>query len=106
MKTESLLHWIVVTALWLSTGCYWTMEQRWEAFDAERRQEIGLKTRDFYLSEWGKPTKRTATQDGGEMWTWESSGYGGAQGWKKTLSFSSDGTLKDFSRDYWPKELW
>ncbi len=106
MKTLMPLFCTVLAALSLSAGCYWTLEQRWEAFDAKRKQEIGVKTRDFYLSEWGKLTKRATTKDGGEMWTWESYGYGGAQGWKKTRIFASDGTLNDFSRDYWPKEVW
>lgn len=86
-------------------GCFNTMEQRWEAFDASRRAEIGVKTKDYYVSEWGRPAKREKSQDGGETLTWTFSGYGGAQGWRKTLMFTSDGVLKDFSRDYWPKEL-
>jgi hypothetical protein len=106
MKKLSALSPVVLTGMLLLVGCYTTLEQRWEAFDAERRQEIGVKTKDYYLTEWGKPTKRTTTQDGGDMWTWEFSGYGGAQGWRKTLIFTPDGTLKDFRRDYWPKEVW
>jgi hypothetical protein len=35
-----------------------TLEERWQQFDRERRQEIGVKTKDYYLSEWGKPAKR------------------------------------------------
>ena len=53
------------------TGCFQTLEQRWEAFDAERRQEIGVKTKDYYLTEWGKPAKRAKSEDGGEILTWE-----------------------------------
>ena len=83
-----------------------TKEQRWQQFDTERRQEIGVKTKDYYLTEWGKPAKGALSDDGGEVWTWEFSGYGGAQGWKKTLIFSQDAVLKDFRRDYWPKESW
>jgi hypothetical protein len=86
-------------------GCFSTMEQRWEAFDADRRAEVGVKAKDYYVSEWGRPGKREKSQDGGETLTWTFSGYGGAQGWRKTLMFTSDGVLKDFSRDYWPKEL-
>jgi hypothetical protein len=89
----------------LLTGCYATMEQRWEAFDADRRAEIGVKTKDYYLSEWGKPAKREKSSDGAETLTWSFSGYGGAQGWRKTLLFAPDGLLEDFSRDYWPKEV-
>ena len=83
-----------------------TKEERWQQFDMDRRQEIGVKTKDYYLTEWGKPAKRAKSDDGGEVWTWEFSGYGGAQGWKKTLFFAQDGFLKDFRRDYWPKESW
>lgn len=86
------------------TGCPLTLEQRWEAFDADRRQEIGVKTTDYYLSEWGKPAKRGTTADGDIVWTWELKAYGGAQGWRKTLIFTRDGVLKAFSRDYWPKD--
>src|SRR5262245_59881626 len=98
------LYCIILTALFLSAGCYMTMEQRWEAFDAERRQEIGVKTKDYYLNTWGKPSNRTKTAGGEEVWTWEQKPYGGAQGWRKTLVFTQDGVLKDFRRDYWPKE--
>jgi hypothetical protein len=92
-------------ALILLPGCL-TLEQRWQQFDMERRQEIGVKTKDYYLSEWGKPAKRVKSDDGGEVWTWEFSGYGGAQGWRKTLIFTEDGVLRDFRRDYWPKQEW
>jgi len=37
---------VILTMLLLLTGCFMTLEQRWEAFDAERRQEIGVKTKD------------------------------------------------------------
>src|SRR5262245_9795554 len=99
-----LLHLTLVTLISLP-GCM-TLEQRWQQFDIERRQEIGVKTKDYYLAEWGKPAKRGKSDDGGEVWTWEFSGYGGAQGWRKTLIFTQDGVLKDFRRDYWPKESW
>lgn len=95
---------VILMALPLFTACFKTMEQRWETFDSDRRQEIGVKTKDYYIAEWGKPTKRFKSQDGGETLTWEFSGYGGAQGWRKTLMFTPDGVLKDFQRDYWPKE--
>ena len=87
------------------SGCFNTMEQRWEAFDASRRAEIGVKAKDYYVSEWGRPARREKSQDGGETLTWTFSGYGGAQGWRKTLMFTPEGVLKDFSRDYWPKEV-
>jgi len=101
--THVVLLSVTVAALTLLQGCS-TLDQRWQQFDAERREEIGVKTKDYYLSEWGKPKKREQSADGGEIWTWEFSGYGGAQGWKKTLIFTPDGVLKDFRRDYWPKE--
>ena len=95
---------IILIALPMLTACFNTLEQRWETFDADRRQEIGVKTKDYYIAEWGKPAKRFTSRDGGETLTWEFSGYGGAQGWRKTLMFTPDGVLKDFQRDYWPKE--
>ena len=100
-----LLFSVSLTALVSLSGCS-TLEERWQQFDVERRQEIGVKTKDYYLSEWGKPAKRTTSDDGREVWTWEFSGYGGAQGWRKTLIFTQDGVLKDFRRDYWPKQSW
>jgi hypothetical protein len=106
MTKLSMLFCIILTLMFLLTGCYMTLEQRWEAFDAQRRQEVGMKTKNYYLTEWGKPTKRTRSHGGGEVRTWEFSGYGGAQGWRKTLAFTPDGVLKDFRREYWPKELW
>lgn len=99
-----LLGITLVGLIWLP-GCL-TLEERWQQFDMDRRQEIGVKTKDYYLTEWGKPAKRAKSNDGGEVWTWEFSGYGGAQGWRKTLIFTQDGVLKDFRRDYWPKESW
>ena len=96
---------LAIVALVSVSGCS-TLEQRWQQFDDQRRQEIGVKTKDYYLAEWGKPAKRARTEDGGDVWTWEFSGYGGAQGWRKTLIFAPDGVLKDFRRDYWPKEEW
>ena len=86
------------------TGCFNTLEQRWEMFDADRTAEIGVKTKDYYITEWGKPAKRARSEGGGEILTWTFSGYGGGQGWRKTLTFTPDGVLKEFSRDYWPKE--
>jgi hypothetical protein len=35
-----------LTALVWMGGCG-TLEQRWETFDAERRQEVGVKTKDY-----------------------------------------------------------
>jgi hypothetical protein len=66
MKKLSALLPVVLTAMLLLVGCYTTLEQRWEAFDAERRQEIGAKTKDHYLAEWGKPTNHTKTEGGEE----------------------------------------
>lgn len=87
--------------LLLTAGCFTSPEERWSAFDARMRQEIGVKTKHDYLRDWGKPTSRAVDRDGGEVWIWEWTGYGGAQGWRKKLNFSPDGALKDFSREYW-----
>ena len=104
-QVKTLLRSLTLVMLIALPACS-TLEQRWEQFDTERRQEIGVKTKDYYLAEWGKPAKRARSDDGGDVWTWEFSGYGGAQGWKKTLIFTPDGVLKDFRQDYWPKESW
>ena len=104
VKRRRLPVWILLLLVLSIGGCFNTLEQRWEAFDAERREEIGVKTKEYFIKEWGKPAKRAKSADGGEILTWEFSGYGGAQGWRKTLLFTQDGVLKDFSRDYWPKE--
>ena len=90
-----------ILILLLMAGCFTSPEERWAAFDARRRQEIGIKTKHEYLQDWGKPAKREVGQDGNDIWIWEWTGYGGAQGWRKKLSFSPDGVLKDFSREYW-----
>ncbi|NGZ60530.1 MAG: hypothetical protein CV081_08510 [Nitrospira sp. LK265] len=101
---SSLLALVLAATVSLLSGCYWTLEQRWEAFDAQMRQEVGVKTKDYYVREWGRPMKRTKAGDGGEILRWEFRGYGGAQGWNKILTFGPDGVLKEFQRDYWPKE--
>jgi hypothetical protein len=95
---------IIVVMAFLLAGCFSSLEQRWEGFDEQMRQEIGVKTKDYYVSEWGNPTKRVKLADGGSTWIWEFRGYGGAQGWNKTLTFTPDGVLKEFHREYWPKE--
>jgi hypothetical protein len=104
MRKLRLLSQIVLIAVPLLSGCYWTLEQRWEAFDAKMKQEVGVKTKDDYVREWGRPTKRAKSGDGGEILRWESRAYGGAQGWNKILTFGPDGVLTEFQRDYWPKE--
>lgn len=71
--------WLILTIVDSVSGCS-TWEQRWQQFDDQRRQEIGVKTKDSYSTEWGQPAKRARSEDGGEVWTWEFSGYGGAQG--------------------------
>lgn len=35
---------------------------------------------------------------------WEIRGYGGAQGWDKTLVFDPDGKLKSYTYVHWPKD--
>ena len=56
-EANAVLLSAALLALTLLPGCL-TREQRWEEFDTERRQEIGVKTKDHYLNEWGKPAKR------------------------------------------------
>jgi hypothetical protein len=97
---------MAITTTLFFTGCYMTLEQRWAAFDAKMQQEVGVKTKDYYIAEWGRPARGAKAADGNETWVWEMKGYGGAQGWRKTLTFSPDGLLTGFKRDYWPKELW
>ena len=94
---------ILVLAI-LLTSCVVSLEHRWEAFDEQMRHEIGVKTKDYYVSQWGNPAKRTTMADGQSTWIWQFRGYGGAQGWDKSLTFRPDGVLKGFHRDYWPKE--
>jgi hypothetical protein len=104
MTKMSLQACFALMLMLLLTGCFNTLAQRWEAFDADRKAEIGVKTKDYYITEWGNPAKRMRSEDGGETLIWTFSGYGGHQGWRKTLIFSPNGVLKDFQRDYWPKE--
>jgi hypothetical protein len=73
---------VTLGALISMPGCS-TKEERWQQFDMHRRQEIGVMTKDYYLTEWGKPAKRAKSDDGGEVWTWEFSGYGGGSGLEK-----------------------
>ena len=94
---------IVVVMLLLLVGCL-SVEERWEKIDEQMQQEIGVKTKDYYLSEWGNPATRVKAADGGSIWTWEFRAYGGAEGWNKILTFRPDGVLKEFRREYWPKE--
>ncbi|MBS0182589.1 MAG: hypothetical protein JSS39_09325 [Nitrospira sp.] len=111
MKTVNVLFSVVLAAVVpLVSGCSMTMEQRWEteqrweAFDERMRQEIGVKTEDYYVREWGKPAKTRQTTDGGEIATWEFRDYDDAQGWNQDLTFGPDGVLTEFHRDYRPKE--
>ena len=59
---------IVVLMLFLA-GCFLSVEQRWEKIDEQMQQEIGVKTKDYYVSEWGNPAKRVKLADGGSIWT-------------------------------------
>jgi hypothetical protein len=105
MKTVNLLISIIMVAATLPvSGCFMTLEERWQAFDTKMQQEVGVKTKESYVREWGHPAKRAKVGDGGEILRWESRAYGGAQGWNKILTFGPDGVLKEFQRDYWPKE--
>jgi len=82
----------------------WEGEQRWEAFDQRMQQEIGVKTEDYYVREWGKPLQKRQTPDGGEIATWEFRDYDDVQSWNQDLTFGPDGILTGFQRDHWPKE--
>ncbi len=62
-ELETVLLSLILLTLISLPGCL-TLEQRWQRFDMERRQEIGVKTKDYYLSEWGKPAKRVKSDDG------------------------------------------
>lgn len=104
MRKLNLLFSIVLIAVPFLSGCFATLEERWQAFDTKMRQEVGVKTKEYYVREWGHPAKRAKAGDGGEILRWESRAYGGAQGWNKALMFGPDGVLKEFQRDYWPKE--
>ena len=74
---------VIVGAMLLLAGCFLTVEERWQKIDEQMGQEIGVKTKDYYVSEWGNPAKRIRAADGGSIWTWEFRGYGGRQGWEK-----------------------
>jgi hypothetical protein len=102
-KSMSLHACFALVLVLFLTGCFNTLEQRWEAIDTDLRAEIGVKTKDYYITEWGNLAKRVRSEDAGETLIWTFSGYGGAQGWRKTLMFTPEGVLKGFSRDYWPK---
>ena len=65
------MSFIIAVVMLLVAGCFLSVEQRWEKIDDQMRQEIGVKTKDYYVSEWGNPAKRYKTADGGSIWTWE-----------------------------------
>ncbi|NGZ09658.1 MAG: hypothetical protein CV088_09765 [Nitrospira sp. LK70] len=111
MKTVNLPFSVsVAAAVLFASGCSMTMEQRWEgeqrweAFDQRMQQEIGVKTEDYYVREWGKPLQKRQTPDGGEIATWEFRDYDDVQSWNQDLTFGPDGILTGFQRDHWPKE--
>ena len=55
---------IIVVMMLLLAGCFLSVEQRWEKIDEQMQQEIGVKTKDYYVSEWGNPAKRVKAADG------------------------------------------
>ncbi len=56
MKTASLLFSVVLAAIIpLLSRCFATLEERWQAFDEKTRQEVGVKSKDYYVREWGRP---------------------------------------------------
>lgn len=106
-QVEKLMRftWLSVVAVaLLASGCFGTMEQRWAAFDEQMRQEVGVKTKEYYLKEWGGPANWEKLKDGGEALTWEWRARSGTEGWQKILIFSSGGILRDFKREYWPRK--
>ncbi len=111
-QCSRLITWLFVLSLvavpLIASGCYST---RWTNFDATMKQEIGVKNKDYYITEWGPPSSRASLDDGGEVLTWEWQGYvadqygGHDRGWKKTLIFSREGVLKDYNWQYWGMPL-
>jgi hypothetical protein len=75
------------------------------------KAQIGVKNKDYYIVEWGPPSKRAQLDDGGEVLTWEWQGHvqdqysGHSQGWHKILVFSPDGLLKSHKWQYWGMPL-
>ncbi len=88
----------------LLTGCYST---RWHTFDEGMQAEIGVKNKDYYIVQWGPPHRLATLEDGGAVLTWEWQGFvrdrysGHSQGWQKTLKFSPEGVVEDYSWQYW-----
>ncbi len=102
--TYTLLVLTMILMVGLLGGCYST---QWERLDEKIKSEIGVKNKDYYVIQWGPPTRRAKLDDGGEVLTWEWQGFaqnqsgGHSQGWQKTLIFSPDGLLKDYKWQYW-----
>jgi hypothetical protein len=65
MMRRCLSLWVILVLVPCFTDCFQTLEQRWKSFDVQRREEIGVKTKDYYLTEWGKPAKRAKSEEGG-----------------------------------------
>jgi hypothetical protein len=95
---------LILLLTFLTWGCYQTMADLWGAFDARMKADVGVKTTQYYYAEWGRPAKQRTLADGSQEIRWEMRGYGGAQGWDKTLVFDPDGKLRSYTYDYWPKD--
>ena len=61
-----LLPLTIVFMSGLLAGCYST---RWEKFDEKMKSEIGVKNKDYYIVQWGPPSRRAKLDDGGEVLT-------------------------------------
>lgn len=95
---------MILMAVTLLCGCIQTMADRWAAFDARMKADVGVQNAQYYYDQWGRAAKERKLPDGRWEIQWQMRGYGGGQGWDKTLVFGPDGKLKSYSYDYWPKE--
>jgi hypothetical protein len=99
-----LLTLVVIGWSALLLSCY---SNRWEQYDETMKSQIGSKNKDYYIVQWGPPSKRARLDSGGEVLTWEGHGFiqgqysGHSTGWYKTLVFSPDGLLQSHKWDYW-----
>jgi hypothetical protein len=88
----------------LLLGC---VSEKWQTYDETMKSQIGIKNKDFYVVQWGPPSKRAQLDEGGEVLTWEWQGFmvttnaAHAPGWRKTLVFSREGLLKDQRWEHW-----
>ena len=62
--TYTLLVLTMILMVGLLGGCYST---QWERLDEKIKSEIGVKNKDYYVIQWGPPTRRAKLDDGGEV---------------------------------------